>query len=117
MEFRIVLALLFFGQLVQLTTAREKPELTFGVNVDKIGVGTRFRESLGILEPTVKWTHGGRVLGCDYAVSTNLCFLLAFLINASPPNEEPMIAIDTGRCRRQGRVWWKRFTIHSFCSH
>jgi hypothetical protein len=62
--------LLFFGPFIQLIKAREKPELTFGVNVDKIGVGTRFRESLGILEPTVKWTHGGRVIGCDYAVST-----------------------------------------------
>jgi len=45
------------------SSAREVPELTLGMTAKQVG---------GILtsdyEPVLKWTHGGQVLGCDYAV-------------------------------------------------
>ena len=53
--------------LVGCTSAKEKPELTLGLAAKQIG-GIRS----SFFEPVLKWTQGGKVVGCDYAVRTRL---------------------------------------------
>ena len=71
--------------------AREKPELTVGVllrpNTENVHIddgtnGTSTGGMLvpGIFEPVAKWTHGGKVLGCDFAVRTTSC---AYIVSVS----------------------------------
>ena len=47
--------------LFSLSWAMERPEMTLGFEGRHTGL-------LGVYEPVLKWTHGGRVFGCDYAV-------------------------------------------------
>ena len=45
--------------------AKERPELTLGIAGRHMGL-------MGVYEPLLTWTHFGRVLGCEYAVSKRI---------------------------------------------